>query len=320
MAVQQIQGEPFNESCRKEETPAPPIPKTDNNGGGNLVDGKDEENTMNDKPEQNQSNNKDEDNKTNDEDEDNKIILEQNTWERYYIHRQRTIVKRHAKQSEVLIRDDGTVVYPYWAHERLRNDAATLLFIAENTTIPVPKGRLYMEDGVLHLETTRITGGILLEELEEGLKQAAHAAVDKQLQTDILPQLRSIRRNSIGPVDLDLPVLVPPRIHRLDRRAWERITSDTDEFVLCHNDLSKANIFVDPDDNFRIVGIIDWEYAGFFPSYFELPVWKCVDGLAIYECFEEALVRDLAFFGMKTEDLQNTSGDLPPIGQWRGTA
>ena len=38
--------------------------------------------------------------------------------------------------------------------------------------------------------------------------------------------------------------------------------------VFCHNDLSTHNIIVDPQ-SLRIHGIIDWEYAGFFPPEFE---------------------------------------------------
>ncbi|KAL1953159.1 hypothetical protein VTO42DRAFT_3539 [Malbranchea cinnamomea] len=98
------------------------------------------------------------DDKDRDKDDDNhKTICEENLWERRISIKKRTVVKRHVSKSELLRRADGTVVYPYWAQERLRNEAATLALVAERTTIPVPKCRLYMENDVLHLETTRIT-------------------------------------------------------------------------------------------------------------------------------------------------------------------
>ncbi|WEW56896.1 hypothetical protein PRK78_002353 [Emydomyces testavorans] len=246
------------------------------------------------------------------DDDDNQTEYEENTWHRRISIKKHTVVKRHVNKSELVQRVDGTVLYPYWAQERLRNEAATLSVIAEKTTIPVPKYRLYMENGVLHLETIRITNGIIMKDLEKDARQAAIAAVETQMQNDILPQLRSLRRRYIGSVDADLPVFPPQRVYGPDRRSWKRVTSDTDEFVLCHNDLSPQNILVDPHDNFRIVGIIDWEFAGFFPSYFELPLWRAVDRLALRKHYDDAEERELAFFGLKSEDLRNCIADVSP--------
>lgn len=47
---------------------------------------------------------------------------------------------------------------------------------------------------------------------------------------------------------------------------------DTDEYVFCHTDLDRQNIMVDPE-TFRIVSILDWETAGFFPPSWELHYW-----------------------------------------------
>jgi len=61
-------------------------------------------------------------------------------------------------------------------------------------------------------------------------------------------------------------------VYDCDRRPGDRISAAAAcAFPLCHNDLGPQNIFVCPD-TFRIVGIIDWEFAGFFPPYFELPL------------------------------------------------
>jgi hypothetical protein len=250
-----------------------------------------------------------------DDSDDNKTLFEENSAERRVSVKQRTVVKTHPNESQLIQRWlDGATVYPYWAQERLRNEAAALAFIAEKTTIPVPKGRLYMENGILHLETNRITKGIILMDVDKDAKKAAFAAVDKQIQEDILPQLRSLRRNFIGSPDPDLPVVPPSRVYRLDRRLWQRITSNTDEFVFCHNDLGPQNIIVDPDDNFRIVTIIDWEFAGFYPSYFEVPLWRSVDRCATTKLYAAVQERELAFFGLKIEDLKECTADRPPFG------
>lgn len=44
--------------------------------------------------------------------------------------------------------------------------------------------------------------------------------------------------------------------------------ADTEEYVFNHGDLSQHNVLVDPT-SLKITAIIDWEYAGFFPEYFE---------------------------------------------------
>jgi len=49
------------------------------------------------------------------------------------------------------------------------------------------------------------------------------------------------------------------------------------EYVLCHNDLSQQNIIVHPI-TLKILAIIDWEFAGFYPAYFEMPFYLRLDG------------------------------------------
>ncbi|KID84191.1 aminoglycoside phosphotransferase [Metarhizium guizhouense ARSEF 977] len=203
-------------------------------------------------------------------------------------------------ERRVAIYDDKVVKSE--SKERLQNEAATLEFISKNTSIPVPKCRLYSKDGLLHLETQFIDG-VELDEIDEASRPTAIAAVHDQLTRTILPQLQALRRNYIGSVDPTIPVVPPQRVYLLDRRPWERVTSDTDCFVLCHNDLGPQNILICPS-SFQIVGIIDWEYAGYYPSYFEIPLWKAVGRKEKEEVYYEAEARELAFFGLKREDLK----------------
>lgn len=193
--------------------------------------------------------------------------------------------------------------------ERLRNEAATLAFVAANTTIPVPSCRLYTQNGLLHLETKRITNGVLLEEIDQERRAAAAAAVDHQITSFVLPQLRSLRRGYIGSVDPSIPVFPPQRVYDCDRRPWDRISAAAaDALALCHNDIGPQNIFVCPD-TFRIVAIIDWEFAGLFPPYFELPLWRVFDWGDEQKLYDEANARELGFFGLKAGDLVDC---LPP--------
>lgn len=236
------------------------------------------------------------------------------TWERCVLVKKHTVVKSERPPTSLPRLPSGKILFPWWPQERLRNEAATLQFISSNTTIPVPACRLYSsKDGLLHLEMTRIREGVLLLDVEEGVRGAAVEAVEAQTESDILPQLRRLRRGYIGSVDSTLPVFPPSRIYRLDRRVWLRITAaeGEEEFVLCHNDLAPQNIFVDPE-TFRIVGIIDWEFAGYFPKEFELPLWREFEWEGGKRMYDEARGGDLGFFGLTERDLRDDRGVSPP--------
>lgn len=105
------------------------------------------------------------------------------------------VIKRELGEHELRRRPNHDVLRPSWARERLGNEAATL---AANTTIPVPPCRLYTQDGLLLLETKRITNGVLLEEMDQERRAAAAAAVDHQITSFVLPQLRSLRRHEMA--------------------------------------------------------------------------------------------------------------------------
>jgi Phosphotransferase enzyme family len=216
--------------------------------------------------------------------------------------------KSELSQEDLIHRKNGATVDHFWAKERLRNEAATLQYISANTTIPVPECRLYERDGLLHLETTFVSNGVELGDVDEGSRQLAREKVDEQMKSTILPQLRQLRRNFIGSVDPDIPLFPPQRIFGTDRRSWPRITSKTDDFVLCHNDLSPHKIFVDPK-SFSITSIIDWEYAGFYPVEFELPLWTTTDWKGMNDMWTMAEYLDLGFFGLLKNDLKDC---MPP--------
>jgi thiamine kinase-like enzyme len=50
------------------------------------------------------------------------------------------------------------------------------------------------------------------------------------------------------------------------RRALADALSDTSKIVFTHNDLSPRNIIVVGN---RVKGLLDWEYAGWYPEYWE---------------------------------------------------
>jgi hypothetical protein len=54
---------------------------------------------------------------------------------------------------------------------------------------------------------------------------------------------------------------------------------------------------------------IDWEFAGYFSSCFELTLWRAVDWAEEQEIYNKANTRELEFFGLKPEDLEDC---IPP--------
>lgn len=103
------------------------------------------------------------------------------TWDRRVTidENEEKVTKSELHPDELKRRQNGDIVYPFWAKERLENEAATLRFIAERTSIPVPQCKLYTKDGIMHLETALIKNGVLLLEMNEESRLAAAAAVRK---------------------------------------------------------------------------------------------------------------------------------------------
>ena len=77
----------------------------------------------------------------------------------------------------------------------------------------------------------------------------------------------------MGGLNRDEQLLVPPRLTNTYGRDWPRFDSEEVAFVLCHNDLSQANIFIDCNTH-QIRAIVDWEYVGYYPSVFEAQLWR----------------------------------------------
>lgn len=226
-------------------------------------------------------------------------------WDHWLITGPDFVVMRELRPDEYLLQDRKAIA-PYWFAERLQNEVSTAAFLAAHTSIPVLRSRLYTENDLLHLETERVKDGVALHDIitssGKQVRQDAVRAVDEQMKETILPQLAAIKSNRIGGVDINIPVVPPYRVFQKDRRSWKRITSETDEFVLCHNHLNEQNIIVDPA-TYKILAIVGWECAGYFPSYFEIPFW--LD--SVNDNLPESTDRELAFFGLAQADLQDDS-------------
>ncbi|OAQ98426.1 hypothetical protein LLEC1_04857 [Akanthomyces lecanii] len=232
------------------------------------------------------------------------IIWTVNNHERRHTLGDKWFVKGQLSDQELPVARDGRLVFPIWDSERLRNEYLATRFIRLHTDIPVQNCRIFLEEGLMNFASRRILDAVPLEDLEPEHRSAAVVAVEQQMNGFVLPQLRQHRRSYIGSVGNTIPVFPPQRVYRRDGRPWDQVSSVADAFVLCHNDLSGKNIWVDPA-TFRILAITGWEFAGYFPESFELPLWRA-DGFAgRQEMHGAALARDLSFFGLRPSDLQN---------------
>ncbi|CCE30266.1 uncharacterized protein CPUR_04114 [Claviceps purpurea 20.1] len=226
-----------------------------------------------------------------------------------YYYTTKVFVKRQPHTDELGLDIYGNqAVNPYIA-DRLRNEAAVLQFVAKHTTIPVPEFlALWEENGLVHLKTALVENGIELRNVDESLLSTAITSVTAQLESDILPQLRRLRRNFMGSPDPELPVIPPRRFWQAkEKRVWPSMTKDTDECVLCHTDLDRQNILVDPN-TFKIVSILDWETAGYFPQEWELPLWTVNGPQEQYRMTTEAHRREITSFDFPEKHLKERSG------------
>jgi len=218
--------------------------------------------------------------------------------DREYTLTSTTFAKRQVLQSEYP--NERAISNALFSRERLQNEYHALVYMGEHTSIPIPKVIEFVEqDGSLRLVTRRIHG-VLLDDIEDEERyKSAVDSVTSQLLNNILPQLQKLRNNSVGSVSSQVPVIPP--IEALDlseqvgRIDWPRVRSGTPDFSFYHNDLVQHNIFVDPE-TFDIKGIIDWEYSGFFPPWFEAARWETRARDRSFSTMEEYAAKVIEFF------------------------
>ena len=185
------------------------------------------------------------------------------TAERKYYHVGETFVKRSLRPHEWQVSLHGTIHVPRLGRERMLNDAASLEYIRKHTDIPVPTVHACFEDDDAVYLVMEYVQGENMASLNEEQKGVVVKELERHLDT-----LRTLVSDRIGgPSGLVVP---PYRVMQASfgRDDWKLKTSERSEFVFCHNDLSQHNVIVDPQ-TLSITAIVDWEYAGFYPAFFE---------------------------------------------------
>ncbi|KJR87267.1 uncharacterized protein SPSK_01927 [Sporothrix schenckii 1099-18] len=155
--------------------------------------------------------------------------------------------------------------------QRWTTDGAVLQYLQEHApSIPVPRFRHTMEDDGAFYFCTEFVPGISMVHFTPEQKDV----VTKELMVH-LATLKSLRSDTPGVPGQTL--LCPPlRMHRdfwKSHTCWRpKADLPKGDYVFCHNDLSQYNVLVDPE-TLKINAIVDWEYAGFWPEWFERPYW-----------------------------------------------
>ncbi|KAL6706640.1 hypothetical protein ACN47E_005182 [Coniothyrium glycines] len=182
------------------------------------------------------------------------------------------------------------------------SEANTLRFIAKHTSIPVPKvHHAFVHHGKAYILMERVRGETIAKRWQS-LSEASKLSIFRQLK-QIVNELRSVpcQTNGVSNIDGD-----PIHDYRLHTSSWGPFRTITDfhsslrnnlsleslklskslspdevsdlrqlitfhekvpcASVLTHGDLSSLNILINND---TVVGIIDWDTAGWLPYYWE---------------------------------------------------
>lgn len=188
------------------------------------------------------------------------------TFERKYYQRGPVFIKRSLRPREYRTGHRGIHIPPL-GKQRLKNEAESLQFVRQHTDIPVPTVLCHFLDDDAFYIITEFVDGIIMAHLSDQQKPIVCEELERHIAT-----LNTLRSSQLGGPSR---IVVPPyRVLKLaESERWNLQPSASDDYPFCHNDLSQQNVIVDPK-SLKIKAIIDWEYAGFFPSYFDYPFYN----------------------------------------------
>lgn len=164
-------------------------------------------------------------------------------------------------------------------------------FIAENTTIPVPKVHdVQWENGKLTGIIMDYIPGTLLDEAWETLSSEQKDSIVEQLQ-GYFAQVRNLKGTYIGGADNQIAIAgdiflfeggpfeserlfnqwllndLRPETRSSIKYYAEHAMTDGHEIIFTHGDVRRRNILV--DENGQITALLGWELAGWYPEYWE---------------------------------------------------
>ncbi|EQL00823.1 Protein kinase-like domain protein [Ophiocordyceps sinensis CO18] len=156
-------------------------------------------------------------------------------------------------------------------------EAHAMQFVAQHTSLPVPKVHCaFVHDGKSYIVMSRLPGQMAWGfSKKKGTSVDGGCFCDCRLPTKTIwgpfPTARCFHEALANGADLDIEYEgLPPDVSSL----FEFYRGYGNQVVLTHGALSSLNILVRQDE---VVGIVDWDTAGWFPPYWEYVCAKNVN-------------------------------------------
>ena len=189
---------------------------------------------------------------------------------------------------KILLLDDGRIAKIGFSVSH--QEADNLRFIRKNTTIPVPEVfDSYNTDNGSHCVIMARVPGITLEQASPGLSDESKSGILTEL-IGYIHQLRRLQGTSVSSASgsptgmyvfgssLEEVLQSPSQFHDfITSKVYRHINKDyvsylrsqfddNSRLLFTHADLVDRNIVI---ENGKISGIIDWEWAGYYPEHWE---------------------------------------------------
>ncbi|KAK4099079.1 hypothetical protein N658DRAFT_525714 [Parathielavia hyrcaniae] len=193
------------------------------------------------------------------------------TQDKKYYEVGNSFIKRTLRRHEWIITTIPKLAPSACLPQRWKTDAAILAYLRDKTDIPLPRMQFTFEDDGAFYFSTELVPGVTMTHLTAEQKQV----VTKELLEHVAT-LKSLRSDTPGVPGQTL-LCAPNRVQSgfwKPHSCWRpKPDMEKGDYVFCHNDLGQHNVIVDPE-TLKINAIIDWEYGGFWPEWFEQPYWK----------------------------------------------
>ncbi|KAL7938312.1 kinase-like domain-containing protein [Trichoderma chlorosporum] len=190
------------------------------------------------------------------------------------------LIKRFGENK---VRKSGPMLRPY--------EAETMKFIAEKTTIPVPK--VYdtdWQDGNMTAILMEYIPGKTLDKVWDDLDKEQKMSIALELK-GYMEQLGKLKGEYIGALNRGKALIGKKSPHEcgpfeteraFNRYILEDIATTTPEMVrlyaryslwnhheinFTHGDFAPRNIII--DENYKVAAILDWEESGWYPEHWE---------------------------------------------------
>lgn len=184
-----------------------------------------------------------------------------------YEHHRKRVVILETTHSKYYLKMYDTPMKPHHVSS-FNNEKSMLNLLEKNSIIPVPKIAL-------------IGANYILVHSIDGEHPRDLSLFSDQLRV-VVAEMKRIKRSSGSFIDTEMNTNDKPYETLAEAEKSHNWMSTCKEgFELCHNDLHRENVIV---KGHKIVGIIDWELAGFYPISYELNKYNYLKSQYMTSC------------------------------------